>query len=107
MSTLAETTSLTSGGSKTTHLAMLVDGVDNPVDTSVVADLGMRRIDQNDFKVLHGGILIDPVRVQDTQVGVFASNLLFSETLQIALKLELVDTLMPRGLREREKEELE
>jgi hypothetical protein len=86
---------------------MLVDGVDNPVDASVVTDLGMRRIDQNDFKVLHGGILIDPVRVQDTQVGVLASNLLFSETLQIALELELVDTLMPRGLRKREIEGLE
>ena len=42
VSLLAQTTRLASGTCKATALAVLVDGVDDPVDARVVADLGMR-----------------------------------------------------------------
>lgn len=60
---LVETARLLSGGSKTTRLAVLVDGLDDPVDASITADGLVLGIDEDDLKVLVGGILIDPVRV--------------------------------------------
>jgi hypothetical protein len=69
-------------------------GVYNPVNTGIVPDLLMRRIDQNNFVILHSGILIDPVGVQDTQVGKFASRLLLGNTLLVTLSLNLSNTLI-------------
>ena len=73
---------------------MFVNRVNDPVDSWVVADLRVSRINENDFVVFHGRILVNPVGVQDPQVGVNSSNLFFSNALKIAFKLELVDTLM-------------
>ena len=73
---------------------MLVHGVHNPVNTGVVADLLVRRINHNNFVVLHGGVLVDPVRVEYTKVGKFASGLLLSNALLITLRLNLPDTLV-------------
>ena len=94
VSTLAQATSLSASASKTSALPVLVHGVHNPVDTGVVADLLVRRIYQNNFVILHRGILVDPVRVKDTQVGKFASSLLLSNALLITLSLNLPDTLV-------------
>jgi hypothetical protein len=74
---------------------MLVDGLGDPVDARVVADCLVGRINANDFVVLLRRVLVDPVTVQDTKVGVFATDLLLSEILQVAFELELVDTLVP------------
>ena len=73
---------------------MLMHGVHNPVNTGVIADLLVRRIHQNNFVVLHGRILVDPVRVEYAKVGKFASGLFFSDGLLIALSLDLSDTLI-------------
>jgi hypothetical protein len=94
VSTLAQTTSLSTSASKTSALPVLVHRVHNPVNTGVVTDLRMRRIDQNNFVILHSGILVDPVRVEYAQVGKFASSLLFSDGLLITLSLDLSDTLV-------------
>ena len=87
MSSLAKTTSLASSTGKATAFAVLVDRVDDPVDARIVSDLLMRRINHDDFIILHGGILIHPVRVEDAQVGVTASRLFFRDALQVAFKL--------------------
>jgi len=84
---LAQTARLATGTGEATALAVLVDGVDDPVDAGVVADLGMRWVDEDDFVVLHGGVLVDPVRVEDSEVGVLASDLLLSDGLKVALEL--------------------
>ncbi len=94
VSRLADSASLASGRSESPHFAVLVYGVDDPVDAGVIADLGVGGIDADDFVVFHGGVLVDPVRVQDTKVGVPASGLFFGNRLQVALELEVVDTLM-------------
>ena len=94
MSLVAKTARLAPSAGKTTHFSVLVNGVDDPVDAGVVADLLVRRIDQNNFIVLHGCVLVDPVGVQDTHIRVLSSDLFFGNTLQITFKLELVDTLM-------------
>jgi len=94
MSTLAKTTSLSSSTSKSSALPVFVHRVDDPVDTRIIADLSVGRIDKDDFVVFHGGVLVDPVRVENTEVAIFASNLFLSHRLKIALELEVVDTLM-------------
>jgi len=94
MSTLAKTTSLSSSTSKSSALPVFVHRVDDPVDTRIIADLSVGRINKDDFVVFHGGVLVDPVRVENTEVAIFASNLFLSHRLKIALELEVVDTLM-------------
>lgn len=81
VSLLAETASLASGTSKATHFTVLVDGTTDPVGPRVVADLGVVRIHEDDFVVLHGRVLVDPVRVQDTEIGILASDLFFRDGL--------------------------
>ena len=94
VSTLAQTTALSSSTGKTSAFPVLVHGVDDPVDTGVVTDLGMGGIYKNNFVILHGGILVDPVRVEHTQILELASDLLLGHRLKIALELNVVDTLV-------------
>ena len=79
---------------------MLVRGVDDPVDARVVADLLVGGVYHDDFVVFHCGVLVDPVRVQYTQVSVLASSLLLSKRLQVTFKLQLVNTLVSVGKEE-------
>jgi len=92
--TLSVTTVLLANGGKTTSFAVLVDGVNDPVDAGITTDGFVGRIDKDDLKVLVGSILVDPVRVQNTQVSALAANTLLSGGLERALVLELVDTLV-------------
>jgi hypothetical protein len=94
MSTLAQPTCLPSGAGKSPTLAMLVHGVDNPIDTRVVAYPEMGGINQNNFVVFHGRVLVDPVGVENAQVGEFAPSLLLGNRLKIALELNLFNTLV-------------
>ncbi len=93
---LVQPSALLAGGRQTTHLTMLVDWVDDPVDACVAADSLVLRIDEDDFVVLVGAVLIDPVAVEDAQVGAAATDTLFGGSLERALVLELVDTLVDR-----------
>jgi hypothetical protein len=51
-------------------------------------------VDEDDFVVLVGRVLVDPVRVEDAQVGAATTDTLFGGRLERALVLELVDTLV-------------
>lgn len=73
---------------------MLVDGVDNPIDARVPADCFVLWVDTDDFIVLVGRILVDPVGVEDTEIGATTTNALFSGGLEGSLVLQLVDTLV-------------
>jgi len=91
---LVETPALLSRSSETAHLAVLVHGLDDPVDAGILADGLVLRVDEDDFKVLVGAVLVDPVGVEDAQVGAAASDALFGDGAERALELELVDTLV-------------
>jgi archaeosine-15-forming tRNA-guanine transglycosylase len=80
--TLAQTTRLLACSSESTGLTVLVDWVNDPVDAGITADGLVLGINEDDFVVLVGRILVDPVRVQDTQVGAAASNTLLSGRLE-------------------------
>ena len=90
----AETTALLAGGGETTRLAVLVDGVDDPVDAGIAADGLVLGVDKDDLVVLVGRVLVDPVGVENAQVGAAATDTLLSGALEGALVLELVDTLV-------------
>lgn len=91
---LAKTTALLASGGEATALAVLVDGVDDPVDAGIATDGLVGGVNKDDFVVLVGRVLVDPVGVQDAQVGAAAANTLLSGRLEGALVLELVDTLV-------------
>lgn len=71
-----------------------MDGVDDPVDASIAADGLVLGVDEDDLVVFVGGVLVDPVRVEDAQVGASATDTLLGGRLERALVLELVDTLV-------------
>jgi hypothetical protein len=73
---------------------VLVDGVDDPVDARVAADGLVLGVDQDDLVVLVGRVLVDPVGVQDAEVGAAAADTLLGGRLERALVLQLVDTLV-------------
>jgi hypothetical protein len=51
-------------------------------------------VHEDDLEVLVGRVLVDPVRVQDAQVGAAAADTLLGGRLEGALVLELVDSLV-------------
>lgn len=71
-----------------------MDSVADPVDARVAADGLVLRVDEDDLVVLVGRVLVDPVGVQDAQVGAAAANTLLSGGSQGTLVLQLVDTLV-------------
>jgi len=92
--TLVETTGLLASGGETTSLAVLVDGVDDPVDAGIAADGLVLGVDEDDLVVLVGAVLVDPVGVEDAEVSAAATDTLLGGGLEGALVLELVDTLV-------------
>jgi len=92
--TLVETPALLSSSSKSPTLPVLVDRLDDPVDLRITADSFVLGIDKDDFKILVGGVLVDPVGVENTQICAAAANTLLSGRLEGTLVLELVHTLV-------------
>ena len=72
----------------------LVNGVDDPVDARVAADSLVLRVDEDDLEVLVGRVLVDPVGVEDTEVGAATADTLLSGGLERALVLQLANTLV-------------
>ena len=89
-----DTTGLLAGGGETASLTVLVHGVDDPVDAGITADGLVLGVDEDDLVVLVGAVLVDPVGVEDAEVGAAAADTLLSGGLEGTLVLELVDTLV-------------
>ena len=71
-----------------------MDRVDNPTDPRITTNGLVLGVNENDFEVLVGGILVDPVRVEDAEIGAATTDSLFSGGAEGALVLELVHTLV-------------
>lgn len=69
-----------------------MDALADPVDTRITADGLVLGIDKDNLVVLVGGVLVEPVGVEDTEVSAAAANTLLSGGLESTLVLELVDT---------------
>jgi hypothetical protein len=92
--TLAQTARFLASGSETSGFAVLMDGSNDPVDARIAADGLVLWVDEDDFEVLVGRVLVDPVGVQDTQVGAATADTLLSSRLEGSLVLQLVNTLV-------------
>jgi hypothetical protein len=57
-------------------------------------------IHKDDFEILVRSILINPIRIQNTQIGTLSPNSFLGRRPQTLLVLELIDTLI-RGFPER------
>ena len=73
---------------------MLVDGVADPVDLGVVSDGLVGGIDEDDFVVFIGGVLGNPVGVEDSEASDLSADSFFSDGSQVSGELELNDTLV-------------
>ena len=93
---LAQPSRLLARSREPARLAMLVHRVNDPIDTGVAPDGFVLGVNEDDFVVLVRAILVDPVRVQDAQIGAASAYTLFCCRLQRALVLELVDSLVCR-----------
>lgn len=89
---LVDSSGLLASGSESTGLTVLVHRVDNPVVSGVTSDGLVLGIDKDDLKVLVSGILVHPVRVENSEVRSTSGNSLLSGSTQRSLVLELVNT---------------
>jgi hypothetical protein len=71
-----------------------VDRVDDPVDAGIATNGLVLRIDEDDFVVLVGRVLVHPVRVENTQIRAATADTLLCGGAEGALVLELIDTLV-------------
>ena len=88
----SQTSVFAAGRSQTTSLSVLVDRVADPVNTSIVSDIDVVRINNDNLVVFVGGILVDPIRVQHSHVTVNTSDSFLSNTSQVSCEFKLVDT---------------
>lgn len=92
----SEATRLATGRGKAAVFAVLHRRLADPVHARIAADSLVGRVDKNNLVVLIGGVLVDPVRVQDAQIHATTSDALFGDRLQIAAGLQVVHTMARR-----------
>jgi len=90
---LAKTTVLLACTGKSTAFSALVNRVADPVHARVTTNGLVGWIDKDDFEVFVNAILVDPVRVEDTEIATSSGNTLLSGRSEGALEFEVVDTL--------------
>merc|ERR1712146_766703 len=91
---LAETSVFLASRGQSTELAFVVLLGDDPVDSRVLLDGVVSGGNKDNFVELVGGILTNPVGVEDSHVGAVSSDLLLSNRPVRSGLLELSDTLM-------------
>ena len=82
------------GRGETSSLSMLMDGIADPVDSRIVSNRYVVRIDHDHLIVLESGILVDPVRVEYSEVHAGAARSLLGYRSQVAHEFKLVDTVI-------------
>jgi hypothetical protein len=92
--TLVETSGLLASGSESTELSVLVDWLGDPVDASIATDGLVLWVDEDNLVVLVCRVLVDPVGVEDSQVGAATADTLLSDGAEGSLELELVHTIV-------------
>lgn len=73
---------------------MGVDGIADPVDSGVLSDGLVGGVDEDDFEVLEGGILTNPVGIEDSEATNSSANSFFSDISQVSGELKLDNTLV-------------
>lgn len=91
---LVDTTRLLANRGERTSLTVLVYRISNPVNASITANSLVLRVDENDLKVFVGRVLVNPIRVQDTQIRATTAYTVLSRGTNLALIFKLVHTLV-------------
>ena len=86
----SETSVLSTNGGKTSHLSVFL--VTDPVDSGIISDGIVSRVDQENLKELEGRVLSNPVRVKNSEGRQFSSNSFLSNRLIVLLILESGNT---------------
>ena len=73
---------------------MLVHGVYDPVDAGVVSDRDVLGINKDDFIIFVCSVLVDPVRVKNSEIIAVSASSLLSNTSQVSDEFQLVNTLI-------------
>jgi hypothetical protein len=89
-----ESSGFATSGCESTSFTVFHNWLADPVNARVVSDNNMWWVNKDDFEVFVCGILVDPVRVQDTQVTSDSSSALFSNTSKVSGEFKLVDSLV-------------
>lgn len=76
--------------------ACLMNRLDNPVDARITTYSFVLRVDKDNLEVFIGGVLVDPIRVEDPQISATTSNTFFGGGFERTLVFQLVDTLVGR-----------
>lgn len=91
--TLTLTPALLTSRGKTPALPPLVNCLSDPVNPGIPPHSLVLRVNSDNLKVLVDTVLVDPVRVKDTEVGALATDTLLSSSAERTLVLEVVNTL--------------
>ena len=78
------------------RVGYFVDRFGDPVDAGVTPDGFMLRVHEDDLEVLVRRVLVDPVGIEDAQIGAAAPNAFLGGGFQRALVFELVHALVCR-----------
>jgi len=89
-----KTSGLNTSGGEASHFSVSVLAGADPVDAGVTSDGLVVGVNEDDLVELEGGILTNPVRVEDTEVGAHATNAHLSDGLVGLFLLELADTVV-------------
>eukprot|EP00308_Calcidiscus_leptoporus_P012834 CAMPEP_0119356596 /NCGR_PEP_ID=MMETSP1334-20130426/5166_1 /TAXON_ID=127549 /ORGANISM="Calcidiscus leptoporus, Strain RCC1130" /LENGTH=226 /DNA_ID=CAMNT_0007370669 /DNA_START=401 /DNA_END=1079 /DNA_ORIENTATION=+ len=92
----AKAAALAAGRRLTAQLAMLVDRVAEPVDTRVLTDHLVVRVNHDALVILVKGVLCNPVRVENTQAAASAADAFLGLGSQVPTPLVLVDATVAR-----------
>jgi len=76
-----DTTVLLSSSSKPSRFSSLVNGITDPVDFRVPSDSFMEWVNKDDLEILVNPILVDPVRVENSETSTSSRNSLFCNRL--------------------------
>ena len=93
---LAQAARLLASVSQTAELSVLVDSATDPVSLGVPPDGGMGDVHHDDLEVLVGGVLTNPVGVEDPKTLESPAHSLLGDGLEVTLGLLLLHST--RGL---------
>lgn len=69
-----------------------MDRLSDPVNSGVVSNSVVSRVDNNNFVIFVGTVLTNPVRVEDSETLNSSSDSFFSTRAQVSSELKLVNT---------------
>eukprot|EP00252_Welwitschia_mirabilis_P008389 TRINITY_DN2018_c0_g1_i2.p1 TRINITY_DN2018_c0_g1~~TRINITY_DN2018_c0_g1_i2.p1 ORF type:complete len:142 (+),score=0.67 TRINITY_DN2018_c0_g1_i2:426-851(+) len=96
MALSSKTPVLLSSRCQSSQLPVLVHRIAYPVDSWIIADSIVKWIYKNYLIIFVCTILIDPVRIEDSEPSKLSSSPLLGHGSQIPLKFQLSDTLVLR-----------